>query len=194
MNNRWLNGLMLVSATWMLSCCGTAPEVPRGPAQQHKPSSHVVDAPAGEHEEFSGKLDASPRHDATGMRVVIKMVRLQPSEKWAPTIMFCLGEKHLGSSHCLNTYATRDGTRLVAKLLDKQSEAADVETTRLPFDLVATDDHYLDIVLARDRLVMIIDDEKFFDRPLAEPVDEYWFSCSSVVCSVEVLYPYHGRE
>jgi hypothetical protein len=104
--------------------------------------------PPGEYREFSGKLEGTSFGAVKGIRIVTKAHRFQGTKRWAPTIIFCVKDSKAGSSYCLNTYATSDGTRLV-----------------------------------------VIDEEEFFDHPLPGWLDEYWFSCSSIICSVELTSP-----
>lgn len=184
----FLSGCVLVA--FIVTGCATPPVAPPSTSSAAVTSPWLVDAPPGDYRKISEKIDASLAGTMKTMRVVMKAHKLQPSEEWSPTIIFCMKNSRGDSEYCLNTYATKDGTRFVAKLLEKPAENVDVVTTPLPFDLAPSDDHYLDIVFTDDRLVMIIDDRTFFDHAVNGPMDEYWFSCSSIVCSVKVTYPF----
>ncbi|GAB3413267.1 hypothetical protein NX774_11090 [Massilia agilis] len=188
MHTRYIPWFVLVAST--LTGCTVAPTAGISSVPQATASPSLVDAPPGDYRKFSSKIDASLTGRLKTMRVVTKAVRLQPSKEWAPTIIFCLKNNKNGGEYCLNTYAVKDGTRIVAKFVNKEAEFNDVITTRLPFDLAPADYHYLDLMFSEDKLIMIIDDEKVVDHPVHGLMDEYWFGCSSIICSVQVIYPF----
>lgn len=177
------------SAFVALAGCAVQPETPSAtPATSALPKG-VIDASAGKFHQFSGKLDRSASVPIHAMRVITKAHRLQPSKEWSPTIIFCVKNTGSGAAYCLNTYSAGDGTRFVAELLSRESASAELVNSRLPFYLPALESNYLDLVLLRDRLVIIVNDRESLDHPLPAPLDEYWYSCSSIVCSVDIQYP-----
>lgn len=170
------------------------PAAQSGSVQQLTPTKKLIDAGGGTYERFVEKIPERMSDSPVVMRVIFAAHRLQPKDKWNPTMNFCVAAKRIDSTHCLQAYATKDGTRFIANTHWKASESAELIATDLPFDLAPLEDYYLDIVLSKGRLVMKIQDRQIMDVPTQAAPDEYWSSCLSVVCSVDILYPYVEPE
>ena len=186
--------LAFVSAVALMAGCAVQPKAPVTATAKSALPDGVIDASPGKFLQFSGKLDRSAPGRVHAMRVVTKAHQLQPSKDWSPTIIFCVKNTGSGAAYCINTYSAGDGTRFVAELFSKESASAELVNSRLPFYLPALESNYLDLVLLRDRLVIIVNDRESLDHPLPAPLDEYWYSCSSIVCSVDIQYPYNPTQ
>lgn len=190
MMSRRVSMTALALALVVLGGCAAPKGTASSAVQQISPTMKLIDAAGGEYEEFTQKLDLAAHGFPQVVRVITTVLRQQPTDKWNPTVNVCANHKRSGASHCLHTHATRDGSRLIAQAIWKPAEGVPHVTTQLPFDLWPSGEHYLDIVLWSDRLVMIIDDREIMDHPTQVVPDEIWYSCSSVVCSVDVVHPY----
>lgn len=186
--------LVLTAMMTVLGGCAAPRGADASSVQQLTPTRKLIDAAGGEYEKFSEKLPGVVSNSPQVMRVIFAAHGLQPKDKWNPTMNFCVDTKRIGATHCLQAYATKDGTRLIGKTYWKASEGAELVAADLPFDLEALGEYSLDIIFFKDRLVMKIQDRQIMDHPTQAVPDEYWYSCSSVVCSVEVLYPYVDIE
>ena len=149
-----------------------------------------IDARPGFYESFRSQLESGADAETKTFRAAIRAERFQPSDDWLPTIAICIEGKDPEATTCLYVAANRDGTVLTPKLSERQTPKDAWKTTSLPIDLHSRDTHYHDVAFSGKVLRFILDDRMVLERPMPALPKEYSVSCSSMVCSVDIYYPF----
>ena len=150
------------------------------------------DAKPGQFEKFSYPLQSGKDLPSRALRAVITAEKLRSSPEWRSTIVFCAETKATGAATCLSIAATADGKSFVPTVVEQAAKLAQVVNTPVPGNLSATGSHHLDMVFYGDTLRMLLNDKVILTRQLRSAPDQFWFSCSSVTCAVDVYHPLAG--
>jgi hypothetical protein len=185
--------ILLVLTAAVLSACSTAPTTQiamKGNEVAMVKKRH--DAKAGQFEKFTFPLQSGKDLPSKALRAVITAEKLRSSAEWRSTIVFCAETKASGASSCLSIVATADGKSFTPTVVEQAASQAPVANTPVPFNISATGSHNLDMVFYGDTLRMLLDDKVILTRQLRSAPDQFWFSCSSVTCAVDVYHPLPG--
>lgn len=183
--------LMATLAALLLSACASAPRITmQGNEVPMVQKRH--DAKPGQFEKFTYPLKSGKDLPSRALRAVITAEKLRSSPEWRSTIVFCAETKASGASTCLSIAATADGTAFAPTVVEQAEKLAQVFNTPVPFTISATGSHKLDMVFHDGSFNMMVDDKVILTRKLRSAPDQFWFSCSSVVCAVDVYHPLPG--
>jgi hypothetical protein len=181
---------ILFTAAIAATLGGCSTKQPKLDRNDRPNASLRIDARPGHYESFRSQLESGEDAKTKTFRVAIQAEKLQPSDEWLPAIVVCMDGKSSGPTTCLHVAASRDGTVLTPKLSERQTSKDEWRTTSLPFDLHPKDTHYLDVAFTNRVLRFILDDRTVHERPMPTLPEEYSVSCSSMVCSVDIYYPF----
>jgi hypothetical protein len=184
--------LLILSAA-LLSACGTAPTTSitmKGNEVPIVKKRH--DAKPGQFEKFTYPLQAGTELPSRALRAVISAEKLRNTAEWRSTIVFCVDTKRSGAATCLSIAASADGKTFAGTVVQQAATAAPVDNQPLAFALAADVSHTLDFVFHGATMQMMVDSKPVLSTALKSVPDEYWFSCSSVVCAVDVYHPLPG--
>lgn len=180
-------------AAAVLSACGTAPTTQIAMQGNEVPMvKKRHDAKPGQFEKFTYPLQAGKDLPSRALRAVITAEKLRSSPEWRSTIVFCAETKASGASTCLSIAATADGKSFAPTVVEQAAKLAQVFNTPVPFNMSATGSHHLDMVFYGNTIRMMLDDKVILTRQLRSAPDQFWFSCSSVTCAVDVYHPLPG--
>ncbi len=140
-----------------------------------------IDAGPGKIQRFSAELVQDER-----LHALFRMEKMQPSDKWGPRMMFCVHDRSEQVYSCVR-FARYDGAdHLIVELVDKESAAAEAKSVRTELLLPDFDPIDIQAGLEENTTVFWINGVKVMQRQMETVPTHYSYSCSSIICRVQL--------
>ncbi len=178
---------LLGACACLIAACASGPTA-RQPSGRPDVTLRV-DARPGEFQLLRGSLDAPAGQVPKPIRFEFGFDRLQPSERWRPTLNLCVYVGNEEELTCLQVVKSQERAELVPQVLVAEGRSVAVRKVETPFLLDAQATHTLDVAFTESAVSFRLDGRPLHEQLVPRPLDAYYLSCSSAVCAVDVYQP-----
>lgn len=186
MSCRIIKALCSTCAIFLIAC-SSSPAVIK---QEGRPDAMIrIDARPGEVQLLKGSLDAEPGKVPGSIRFEFELQKLQPSERWRPTLNICVYAGNEDQVICLQVLKTSGLSQLIPQVLIKEDGTKGATKKETGFLLEAMSTHTLDVSFSDSLVSFRIDGRLVHEQNISIVPSDYYFSCSSVVCSINIYQP-----
>jgi hypothetical protein len=155
-----------------------------------KPDVSVrIDADPGHYDTRRASLTSSPGRPPEPLRVDFVFQKLQPSERFASTLVLCAYAGQDAPISCVVFYKMDGFRNLAVDVQSKSSADAKLETKRRSLGLPVDKKHRVDVSFEDHLVRFAVDGKPVSETHMDINPDSYSYTCSSVVCALDIYHP-----
>lgn len=140
-----------------------------------------IDAGPGKVQRLSSEIDKGER-----LHAVLRMEKMQPSDKWGPRMTYCVHDRSEQVYSCVRLARYEGVKHLIVELVNKEAAAA--EPKSIQTERFLPDFDQIDIQAAFDgnRVEFLINGVTVMQQQMEISPTHFSYSCSSIICRIQL--------